>query len=129
MDTDCLSGSETHNRFIVEIIDRLSIVDDAAGRFFEKQPLKYQRTPRWRVRHRAVEMHDADQRVSCFKPEKSIVLFNGVSLYYIRSMVHNSINTVLSITYITYSQYKGNIFFPIIKALYGKIRNSGTFIR
>ena len=88
MDADRLSRSEAHDRFVVEIIDRLSVVDDAPSGLFEKQRIKSQRHPVRRLRHGAVEMHDADQRVACLEAEKTVVLFDGVGLYYIRSMIH-----------------------------------------
>ena len=75
-----------------------------------------------RLRHGAVEMHDANQRMARLEPEKPIILFNSVRLYYIRSMIHNS-NAFLSITYISLLQYKGNIFSPIMKVPYHKTRN------
>ena len=88
MDADCLSRSETYYGFIIEIIDRLSVIDNSPSRFFEKQCIKSQSHPVRRLRHGTVEMHDADQRVTCLEPEKPVILFDGVSLYYIRSMIH-----------------------------------------
>ena len=112
MDTDRLTRSETHDRFVVEIVDRLSVVDNATCRLFEEQRIKSQRHPMRRLRHRTVEMHDADQRVACLEPEKTVILLDGVRFDYI-FRIHNSINAFLSYPYF---QYKGNTFSPIIKA-------------
>ena len=88
VNADRLPRGEIHDRFIIEIIDRLSVVDDVPGRLFEKQRIKSQRHTVRRLRHGAVEMHDADQRMACLEPEKPVVLLNGVSLYYICSVIH-----------------------------------------
>ena len=42
-----------------------------------------------------VEVDDADQRMMCLKPEITVVLFDGICLYDIYGISHNSINVFI----------------------------------
>ena len=82
MDAYGLTRRKTYHRFIIEIILRLSIIDGTSHRLFQKECIKAERHLVRRLVFRAVEMHNAYQRMFGLKPEKTIILFYGIRFYY-----------------------------------------------